>query len=70
MRNFKHLEQLSDDELLLCMQYVAALLAKIQEALQEQPDPGNSDKALHLELRHQQRVYDQLRRQAAMRRFS
>ena len=70
MRNVKHLEQLSDDELLSCMQYVAALLAEIQEALQEQPDPENPDKALHLELRHQQRVYDQLRQQAALRRFS
>lgn len=68
MRKFKHLAQLSDDELRNCLQYVAELLAEIEAALQEQSGQEKLDTALHLELRHQQRVYDQLLRHAALRR--
>ena len=70
MRKFKHLAQLSDQELLECLQCVAELLAELQEAIQERADQKELDTGLHLELRHQLRVYDQLRQHAALRRFS
>ena len=70
MRKFKHLAQLSNDELLVCLRHVAGLLAELQIALQDRDRQEGFDKALHLELRHQLRVYDQLQQHAALRRFS
>jgi hypothetical protein len=70
MRKFKHLAQLSDDELRVCMRYVEELLTKLQAALQAQADQEELDKELHSELRHQLRVYDQLQQHAAMRRYN
>ena len=73
MRTFKHLAQLSDDELWRCLNHVAEMLQDIETALQDRaPHEVQSDdsKSLQAEQRHQQRVYNQLREHAAMRRFS
>lgn len=70
MRKFKHLAQLSDDELLSCLQYVEELLAELQAALRARADQEELDRELHSEFRHQQRVYDQLQQHASMRRYN
>ena len=73
MRTFKHLAQLSDDELWECLRNIAEMLQDIEAALQERPPhevQSDDSKFLQAEQRHQQRVYNQVRKHAAMRRFS
>lgn len=67
MRKFKHLAQLSDEELKTCLQNVYETLQHLRLEASKRDESGLAIKDILAEYRHQQSVYKQLYQHAAMR---
>ena len=67
MRKFKHLAQLSDEELKTCLQNVYETLQKLHLAALDKDASDLNIKEILAEYRHQKSVYKQLYQHAALR---